>query len=386
DRAAPRPRARRDPAVGPAGLAAGDPARPVGARPGGRRRAARVHRRGGHRAHPEPHRDRRAARPRATRPRGGVRVPRLLRDAGGPRLLPVGADRRPGAVVPERRPRVRRRRERLARRPPAMVRRPGGRRRDRRPGADRARDAAERCARGLGRDHLVHRRPAARARLGLDPPDPRAHPEHLHAPVRPADRDARARRHAAGRRDAGRRLPDARAEGGLGLRPRPAAVQHDHGHERRRVALDLRAPRDLRAGRRLRARVRAVLRRDGADPVRRPGPRGAAADHRGAVPRPAHRRLGRPAVPRAPAARGACGRSAGVLLHTADQPAARDLRPAVRRGGLRAGGCAHRAADRCHPEGDRAVPAPPSRARTLERHQTPVTGARRGGPRGGTGL
>ena len=61
----------------------------------------------------------------------------------------------------------------------------------------------------------------------------------------PRDRPPRALGDAARRRLSGGRLPDARAAGGVGLRPRAAALQRDHGHERGLRAVDLRRRRDL---------------------------------------------------------------------------------------------------------------------------------------------
>ena len=70
--------------------------------------------------------------------------------------------------------------------------------------------------------------------------DPRRRPVDLHAHLRAADRRPRALGHAARRRHAGGRLPDAGAEGGVRLRARPAAVQRDHGRLGGRRAVDLR--------------------------------------------------------------------------------------------------------------------------------------------------
>ena len=81
---------------------------------------------------------------------------------------------------------------------------------------------------------------------------------------------------AAGRRDAGGRLPDAHPGGGVRLRARAAAVQPDHGHERGHRALRPRLARDLPGGRDLRRRVRRLLWLRGADPVRRAGRRRAS--------------------------------------------------------------------------------------------------------------
>ncbi len=63
----------------------------------------------------------------------------------------------------------------------------------------------------------------------------------------------------------------------LALRRRPAAVQHRHGHDRRRRAVHLRRARDLPRRAQLRGRVRRLLRRDGAGSLHRPDPRRAAA-------------------------------------------------------------------------------------------------------------
>ena len=77
-------------------------------------------------------------------------------------------------------------------------------------------------------------------------------------------------RRAAGRRHAGRRLPDARPGLAVRLRPRPVAVQPDHGHERRADAVRPRLARDLPRGQDVRDRLRRLVRLRGADPVRRP--------------------------------------------------------------------------------------------------------------------
>ena len=122
--------------------------------------------------------------------------------------------------------------------------------------------------------------------------DPRHRPVDLHAHLRAADRRARALGHAAGRRDAGGRLPDAGAARGRRLRPRPAAVQRDHGDERRGRAVALRRPRDLPRRAHVRAGVRRLLRAHGARPVRRARARRAAADPRRARAGPADRASG----------------------------------------------------------------------------------------------
>ena len=90
--------------------------------------------------------------------------------------------------------------------------------------------------------------------------DPRRRPLDLHAHLRPADRRPRALGDAAGRRHAGGRLPDARAEGGVRLRARPAAVQRDHGRLGGHRAVDLRRPGDLPRRAHVRLRLRPVLR------------------------------------------------------------------------------------------------------------------------------
>ena len=163
-------------------------------------------------------------------------------------LRPVGPDRRPGRARSSATcPALRRRRERVAGRPAGVARRPGHRRRDPGAGPDRARDAAGPGARGLGRGR--RRSPATccasvvEVSIQLILVLVLSIYMLLYGPRIGA---ARAVGHAAGRRDAGGRLPDARAEGGLGLRARAAPVQHDHGHERRRRAVDLRHARDLR--------------------------------------------------------------------------------------------------------------------------------------------
>ena len=141
---------------------------------------------------------------------------------------------------------------------------------------------------------------------------------------------------AARRRHAGRRLPDARAAGGLRLRPRPAAVLGDHGHERRHRALGDGLARDLPRGEDLCARVRRLLRLRGADPLRRPGDRRRAAGADRAVQRQrARRAVADDHVHRAAADRGPHRRADGLLAGAADQPAAGDLRAADGRAAVR---------------------------------------------------
>ena len=100
-------------------------------------------------------------------------------------------------------------------------------------GADRAADAAGQGRRRHQRHRVVRRRPREDDRHRGLRADPRLHPLDLHAHLRRADRRGRAIRDAAGRRDAGGRLPDARAARRRGLRPRAAAVQRRDGHRRR---------------------------------------------------------------------------------------------------------------------------------------------------------
>ena len=129
----------------------------------------------------------------------------------------------------------------------AVARRPAGlarRQRHRRP--DRGARARPRCRRSATASPRARassspsRATAARARRGVDraDPDPRALASTCCSTASASARLVRAR-HAAGRRDAGGRLPDARPEGGVRLRPRAAAVLADHGHERRRRAVVL---------------------------------------------------------------------------------------------------------------------------------------------------
>ena len=163
---------------------------------------------------------------------------------------------------------------------------------------------------------------------------------------------ARARGHAARRRHARGRLPDARPARGRRLRARAAPVQPRSWARAPGVgAVDLRRARDLPRRQDLRLRVRRVLRAHGARPVRRAR---ASARCRRSSSRsfagPADRPLGRRSVPRAAAARGPRRRAERLRPTAAHQPAARHLRAAARRRDLRLRRRARRAAargDRC---------------------------------------
>ena len=128
----------------------------------------------------------------------------------------------------------------------------------------------------------------------VDPARPRARPEHLHAALRAAHRRARALGHAAGRRDAGGRLPDARAEGG---RRATCAARCSSARSWARAPAS-RCGSTARSGSSSRADATRWPSASSSAlmelvPFVGPDPRRAAADPRRAVRRPADRRLGR---------------------------------------------------------------------------------------------
>ena len=107
-----------------------------------------------------------------------------------------------------------------------------------------------------------------------------------------AHRRARARGHAARGRHPRRRLPGARVSARSPATCAASCCSASRWARRGRRAVHLRRHRDLPRRQDLRARVRRLLRADGADPVRRAVPRRAAADARRAVLRTRSRRCG----------------------------------------------------------------------------------------------
>ncbi len=163
----------------------------------------------------------------------------------------------------------------------SLGRRPGVARRqrrqppDRRRGPDGARNARPEPHRGLGRARLVHPGRAAHARGGPAGADPDRRDQRLHAALRGADR----RLDPVDRPEhAGRRLPDPDPARGVRLRPRPASLLADHGHERRPAAVGARLARDLPRRQDVRAHLRRLVRARRADPVHRAPP--SAPDRR----------------------------------------------------------------------------------------------------------
>ena len=352
--------------MGPArGAAARGPrrlGRPARCRPG----CADLHDRGADRVAAQPLRDPAAPCAPASRPRGAGDLPHARARARRPRDRARQPAGRPGLGLPGQRARARTRRQRVGRRR-AGVAEPQRRRRAG-DGAGPLGAREPRLARGrrLGRDRGPDPRGPAAARGGLDRGDPRRRPVGLHAALRQPHRGGRARDGAARRRLASGRLPDPRAGRGLRLRPWPAAVLADHGHERRGHAVGPGLAGDLPGGQDLRAGLRRVLRVRGAHPLRRAGDRRhAAARGRAAGREPARRAVAGARIHRAPADRGPRRRAAGVLPGAADQPAAGDLRAAARGPALRVHRGVHRAADRGDPARDRRLPAPPPRPRAV---------------------
>ena len=143
----------------------------------------------------------------------------------------------------------------------------------------------------------------------------------LPARLRQADRRARAADHAARRRHARGRLPAARPAGGVRLRPRAAAVQPDHGRERRArrcgsSASSGSSPTGQRYALFFGAFYGLMEFIPYIGPIIGPLPAVLVALFND----PISARLGGAPVRRAPAARGALRRAAGVPDLAADQP------------------------------------------------------------------
>ena len=205
--------------------------------------------------------------------------------------------------------------------------------RSRRQGETALQTLQDQVLEGSGEVVVVHRRPAARARRGLDPARPRPRAVHLHALYGAADRrrscGGSCRRATARPRTTTRRGCRRRSSGYVRGQ---LLFSTDHGHERRAVAVDLRRRSGSSRPARLRAGVRRVLRADGARS--RSSARSSARCRRSSsrcFDDPLTALWVGAAVPRAAAARGPRRRAAGLRPHAADQPAARDLRAAVRR-------------------------------------------------------
>ncbi len=158
----------------------------------------------------QPDRRARAAPPSvAARPGDRGRVSGHAGDHRGHRRAAGEPDLEPGHEVRRRCAAHRQAGEPRPRQGPEVLQRPRHPHSHREAGPDRAADASEGRAQALRRHRLVLARPARQDRDDRLRPRARAGPVRVPASVRPADRRARAQDHAAGRRDARGRLPDA---------------------------------------------------------------------------------------------------------------------------------------------------------------------------------
>ncbi len=319
-------------------------------------------------------RDRRAAA-RAARPRTPPRLDpsraldrdrvselcgRDVRSRGRPR----GCGCRPhrGGREPDRRlpygggQTDRRDRSRAGRRPlPGLARRPRARA-DRGPragpGSGRAHPGGRPADVHLRGDRVPRRRRILDLRAAVQPrPDPRG--LDLHAPRHGPPRARNRPPLPAGAGVAA--APAPRRERRGRLREGPAARVADHRRQCGHRAL---ADRHAGLGRgpgRLRAPVRVVGGRGGADPLSRPLARRDPSDHLRPGRRSALGPVGGAALPRHPPDRGPCRRAEGDGHRAPPTPAAGDLRPPGRRADLRAPGRLPRAADARGPARDLGV-------------------------------